>query len=176
MKKTTLLILYSLFSLSVQAQYQTDPGVKLEQMKKLAYMVGTWEGSGWAQDRDGQTHTYNQTEVIQLKLGGTVLLIEGTGKHPHSGEITFNAMAIVSFNETSGKYDFRSYLSTGQSTNAEGYFEEDRFIWSFDTGGGTVRYTMTFTEDSKWIEIGEFSQDGTQWYKFMEMNLEKTSL
>jgi len=145
---------------------------KQEKMKLLKHLEGTWSGTGWASSPDGSRNEFDQTESIVSKLDGTVLLIEGTGREKGTDNISFNALAVFTFNPEKDKYDIRSYLASGESTNAEGIIEDDIFVWRFDVPGGAVRYTITANKTT-WKEYGEFSRDSTQWYKFMEMNLTK---
>jgi len=154
---------------------QGDQSTKQEKMEQLKHWGGTWSGTGWVSSPDGTRNEFDQTESIVSKLNGTVLLIEGTGRNKGTDDIAFNALAIFTYNPEKEKYDIRSYLASGESTSAEGYIEGDIFFWSFDVSGGTVRYTLMANKTS-WNEFGEFSSDGNQWYKFMEMSLSKDSV
>jgi hypothetical protein len=81
---------------------------------------------------------------------------------------------VITYNDNENEYLVQTHLATGQSANAKGYFEDDKFIWGFEVPGGQVRYIITVNATT-WNEYGEFSRDGNQWYKFIEMNLEKVS-
>lgn len=166
MKNLILLLLVSSLS------YAQDNAINKEKMKRLSYLEGKWEGSGWASNPDGSRVEFTQSEDIQLKLDDTILVVEGTGRNPETKEVTFNAFAVFSYDSESQNYSIQSHLATGQSTMASGTFKEEQFIWGFDVPGGKVQYTMTIDGD-KWNEYGEFSRDGSQWFKFMEMNLTK---
>ncbi len=172
MKTIKIIVVISFIFTNVFGQ---EPAmIKIEKMSNLQDLEGTWEGSGWAMSPDGTKNEFTQHEEIVRKLNGTVLLVEGTGMDPISRDVKFNALALFTYLPEIEKYSIRSYLASGESTDAEGYFEEGKFIWSFATPGGTVRYTMTF-DSTTWNEFGEFSRDGEQWHKFLEMNLNKTS-
>ena len=170
MKYYTLVIALLLNTSSVFSQ--SDVSKYVTEMAKLAFLVGGWEGEGWIQQRNERIE-FKQKEHVQLKLDSTTLLIEGIGYV--DGEIGFHAMAIVSFDPANGNYMFNSFLNDGKYTQAAGIFKDDgSFEWSFDVpNGGTVKYIMAFTVDT-WQETGHFSQDGTQWFPFMEMKLTKT--
>ena len=171
--KTTYLSTIRAFTITC-AFSQDVQSTKQEKMEQLKHWEGTWSGTGWASSPDGARNEFDQTESIVSKLNGTILLIEGTGRNKGTDDIAFNALAIFTLNPEKERYDIRSYLASGESTSAEGYIDGDVFIWSFDVPGGKVRYTLTANETS-WDEFGEFSRDGNQWYKFMEMNLSKDS-
>jgi hypothetical protein len=66
------------------------PNIKAqgEAMKKLAFLVGTWTGDATTV-RPNQKIKVRQTEDVSYKLDGLVLLIEGTGRNPESGEVMF---------------------------------------------------------------------------------------
>jgi hypothetical protein len=174
MKRIVVLLVLVASSASI-AQQVPDLTVKKEAMKKLSMMVGKWKGNGWASAQDGSRNEFNQSEVIENKLDGLALLVEGLGTNKESGEARFNALAIITYNDVDSIYEFQSHLATGQSTEAKMYFEGEHIIWGFGTPGGKIRYTITITNNSKWNEYGEFSRDGNQWYKFIELNLEKVA-
>ena len=46
-------------------------------MKKLDFLVGEWKGEGWMEFVPGQRRTFRGTEVVQSKLGGLLVTIEG---------------------------------------------------------------------------------------------------
>jgi hypothetical protein len=48
--------------------------------KKLDWLVGQWKGTGWIQMGPQGRKEFTQTETIQGKLDGLVLVIEGQGK------------------------------------------------------------------------------------------------
>ena len=162
-----LLVLFSGFNASAQNLEK----IKMN-MLKLAPMVGNWQGSGWIQQQDRRIE-FDQKEEINMKLDGTALLIEGSGFENDS--LMFQAMAVASFNEVTGKYRFNSFLADGKTTEAEGWFDEEGiFHWQFEVpNGGTVKYTIEFN-DTTWTEKGEFSPPNVeQWFPFMAMNLKK---
>jgi len=148
-----------------------------QEMKKIAYMAGRW--SGEATMRRGNTPPIKvlQEENIQVKLDGTILLIEGTGRSMEEGNaIVFNALAIVSYNFYTKQFGLKSHTMEGAQTEA--YFkvlEENHFEWGFETPQkAKIKYDIVLNPQTKtWVEKGEYSQDGTAWYPFMEMKLSK---
>lgn len=143
------------------------------EMKKLEYMVGDWKGDAIVQTRNGPI-TINQTEHIEWRLGGVVLAIEGTGKQ--NNEITFNAFAVANYDPYIKEFKFRSYTKEGNTTDA--YFKilsDNNFEWGFDTpNGGKVKFVINLDPQNKtWHEVGQYSQDGNNWMKTIELNLTK---
>lgn len=94
---------------SVVAQVRPDVAVQRQAMQKLAFLVGQWKGEATVATGPGGPRRLEQTEDVQFKLDGLVLLIEGTGRNPVSGAVEFNALATVSFDEASGEYRFRAH-------------------------------------------------------------------
>ena len=151
---------------------------QLEEMKKLNFLVGEWKGEGWTEFIPGQRRSSPIAESVQPKLGGMVLLVEGLGKRKVPGKdeevVVHNALGILSYDEKAKLYRMRSYLATGQSTDAEAKFTDGGFQWGFQASPSlSFRYTVKLTDRGEWFEIGEMSQDGKTWRKFHEMTLQK---
>jgi len=145
---------------------------KLDAMKKLSFMIGTWEGTGWIQMGNASKETFGIHETIQEKLDGLVYLIEGHGTT--EGTTTHKALAMISWNPEKGQYGFESHTFDGRSAQAVARLENRTFIWGFNTpNGGLIRYRMEFKTDHEWFETGAYSPDGETWYPFMEMTLNK---
>jgi hypothetical protein len=162
---------------------QPSEAVGKEKMKVFSAWVGRWQGEGSMQMGPGEPKKSTVDERIELKLNGTVLLVEGVGKaiDPATKEenVVHHALAVLSYDQMSKQYKFRTYLKDGRSTDA--WFAvtgENKFQWGFDIpNGGKTKYSITLDSTTKtWNEIGEFSRDGNTWSKFFEMNLKKTEL
>lgn len=142
-------------------------------MKKLSGMIGTWSGSGWTQLGPNDRRESTVTESIQPKLDGLLLVIDGVGKNS-TGQIVHQALGVMSYDPDKSGYKFAAYTKEGRSVIADANFEGNNFIWGFDTSRGSIRYTVTLTEN-EWIEVGERSADKTTWQKFFEMKLKRDS-
>ncbi len=174
-----LLITAALATLVASAAAQPVMNNK-EKMKVFAVWEGEWRGEGWMQMGPGEPKTSRVDEKIQSKLDGTVYLVEGIGKstNPQTNEemIVHQALGLISWNNTTNEYQFRTHLKDGRSTDAWlKVVGENKFQWGFEVPGrGQTRYSITLDPIKKtWNEIGEFSQDGNNWSKFFEMNLTK---
>lgn len=167
--KYNLLVAIVLFA-GVQLQAQTAMS-SAKEMSKLSMLIGDWQGTGWHQRGKGERHELVQVEHVESKLDGTLLLVEGKGYMQDS--LFFNALAMFTYNSNDKNYSIESHLADGKATLATGKINEDGdFEWGFDLPHGQIRYTITLTSTT-WYEYGEYSPDGNQWYKFMEMNLTK---
>ena len=83
------------------AQPPKAPNVEAQRaaMKKLDFLLGKWSGECTCAARAGRTLELTQTEEVQYKLDGLVLLIEGTGRNKSDGKVVFRALATVAYDE-----------------------------------------------------------------------------
>lgn len=167
-------VLFSQAALMAVAQPGRAPSAQLEAIQKLSWLTGKWEGKGWMEFVSNQRHEFTSTEKIEFKVDGVALSIEGFHRGG-DGRVVHNALAIVSYDETSKLYRFRAWLSDGRYTDAEGKLLNGAFQWSLQTPRGRMRYTIKLNEKGEWFEIGEMSNDGQDWRKFFEMVLRKVS-
>ena len=153
--------------------FLTVPVFAADEMRKLDWWVGEWSGSASIRMGPGEPQQVQQSEKVQSKLGGRVLLVEGLGKE--GDKVVHQALGVVSFNEQTKKYEFDAW--TARDGHVKAWFEAGEngaASWGFDTPqGAKIRYTIDRTEKGEWHEIGEFSRDGKQWMKFFEMTLTK---
>ncbi len=117
------------------------------------------------QDRVRQN--FEQEEIIEMKLSGTILQIEGIG--PAEGKVVHHAVALIQPVEEDGKYEFTSFLQSGMKGTYPAQLEGGKLIWN---PTDQVRYIIQINEQGQWHEIGEYNA-GNAWYKFMEMTLNK---
>ena len=87
---------------------QPNVTAQREAMKKLEFLAGKWSGDALVSRGPGQPMKVVQSENIQFKLDGLVLLLEGTGRNA-DGRIVFQALATVSYDDAASVYRFRSY-------------------------------------------------------------------
>jgi hypothetical protein len=159
--------------LPISMSAQTPGSAQREAMKKLDFLVGQWKGDAWVEFGPGQRHKAIQTESVQMKLDGLLLLIEGLGKE--SGVTVHNALAVVSHDLKTGQYRIRAYRGDGAWIDADTKLTPGALEWGFqDPRAGTIRFTIKI-ESGRWNEIGEASRDGKTWHKFLEMNLERVN-
>lgn len=147
-------------------------------MKKLDFIAGKWKGDATV-FRGKEEMKLTQTEDVQFKLDGVVMLVEGIGRGKLPGRdeegILFHALAVMSYDAQAKKYKVKAYRAEGQSVDADlTLLDKGKgFVWGFTepTRKTEVRYTMTLTDKGQWHEVGEYSLDGKTWTKFIEMTL-----
>lgn len=151
----------------------TPTANKVEAMKKLEPLRGVWAGKATGSLPDGTAYEVTQVERVGPLLGGDVLMIEGRGYRP-DGTTGFNALAVISYEAHSKKYEIRAYAQGLAGTfpfkpTADGY------VWETPAGpNSVVRFTATF-KDGTWREISEFVSKGKPPVKTFEMNLKRVS-
>ncbi len=179
MKNLILLIGVALMLLApVAAMAQLPSTASAAEMKKLDFLTGEWKGEGWIEMGPGGRSTFKQTEAVQSKLNGTVIIVEGlgTGKLAGSGQdgVVHNALAVISYDSAARKYLFRAFRADGNYIDANATVGDKNLIWGFKSPqGAEIKYTIKLNDAGQWLEIGEFSMDGKQWRKFFEMTLQR---
>ncbi|MDX2033009.1 MAG: hypothetical protein SF339_20195 [Blastocatellia bacterium] len=169
--KTVLALL--MLVLSTGAFAQAPAPAAITEGKRLEFLVGEWKGEGWMELGPGNRKTFVQSESVQRKLGGTLLMIEGVGK---SGEtIVHNALALISFDAKSNGFVMRAYRADGNWIDPQISVAERSLLWGFKDPrfGVEIKYTINVTEAGQWVEIGEMSRDGKAWRQFFEMKLQR---
>lgn len=159
----------ALFGQSITAQTGTTSSAAME---KLANWVGQWKGEGWSMDETQQRSTFTVEENIQLKVGGHAILAEGIGKDKATGEVGFESLGVIYFDNQLNHYQIKSFIADGNMALTKATVnDQGQFIWQFDIPNGSIRYTMTISGDT-WNEKGEYIMKGTgQAFPILEMNL-----
>lgn len=178
---THLLIQACIITLSCTAyaqqhtDYYPDLTRQVEAIEKLQHWTGEWQGAGWSfTPQEGQTQ-FTIHETITAKLQGLVLHIEGRGISASDNETTHESLAVLSFDPSENIYKFRAYDLRGTVRDTEFHVEGDQFRWEFkdEESGVLLRFFIQIDGDH-WYEYGEVSpDDGENWYKILEMNLNK---
>ena len=179
MKNVLVIIFMAAGVLTGRLLAQGHEIVNKEKMKVFADWAGHWKGEGSLQSGPGEVKKSTVDERIEWKLDGMILMVEGVGKTfdeaTRKETVVHHAFAVLSFDQNSGDYKFRTYLKDGRSTDAWlKIVGQNKYQWGFETPGGKVRYNILMDPAKKtWNETGEFSQDGNSWRGFFEMNLTK---
>ena len=144
-----------LCSLSLAAQQPVSNSVELqrEAMHKLSFLAGHWSGSATIVQATGEALHLKQTEDVEYKLDGLVLLIEGKSTDA-DGKVLFSAMATVAYDDASRTYRFRAY-NEGHYLDTELSVPANGFAWSFTAGPAHIVNTMHLTGNGEWDEITE---------------------
>ena len=150
---------------------QPNVAAQREAMKKLDFLVGKWEGDGSVWRGPGEPIKIRQSEEIEYRLDGLVLLMQGTGRNAE-GKIVFQALATVSYDEQSSTYKFRSH-SDGRYLETELKVVPKGFSWGFDAGPAKIMNTMRVNEKGEWAETTEALFGGNPPRKSVELLLRR---
>lgn len=165
-----LAILAGAGAASAQAPPSSSPESR-DKMQALAFLVGEWQGEAWMQMGPGRREEAAQREWIEWKAGGEVLLIQGRGEV--DGKPVHEALATITWDQRAGRYAMWTYRAGSGATVPSIEVGDERVVWGFDVPNGKVRYTISLDGEGRWVEVGEYSSDGTTWMEFLGMKLRK---
>jgi hypothetical protein len=172
--KTAIILFLSLISVSCFAQ-EIVVQDSLKNLEQLSFMKGTWTGDGWM-FINKEKKEFTQTETISSKVDNTVFMVDGIGyAKENKDKVIHNAFGVISYNIEEKSITMISFSSTGgKMENPITLIGDKKLEWSFkDEKGGTIRFREDFSEDGFWIEKGDYSFDGNNWFPFFEMRLKK---
>ncbi len=153
---------------------QAPVSVQRAEMKKLDWLVGHWKGAGWIQMGPQGRREFTQTEAIQSKLDGLVLVIDGLGRSKLDGSTVHTALAFVSYDERAKTFRWHAFTAEGHQTDTVANVGTNTVDWGLEIPQrGRIRYTIKLNEKGEWFEVGEASQDAQTWRKFFEMTLQR---
>ena len=153
---------------------QAPASAQRAQMKTLDWLVGQWKGAGWIQMGPQGRKEFAETETVQSKLGGLVLLIEGQGKSKQDGSTVHAALTLVSYDDRAKTFRWRAFTAEGWRTDTDAKVGANTMEWGLEIPQrGRMRYTIRLNEKGEWFEVGEMTQDGQAWHKFFEMTLQR---
>lgn len=161
-------ILGSTFHLIAQ---QPNLDTQREAMSKLSFLAGQWSGPVTISRGQGEPLHLTQTENIQYKLDGLVLLIEGKSTSA-DGKVMFGALATVAYDDAAHAYHFRAY-NEGRYLDTDLSVPDRGFSWSFTAGPAHISNTMHLTEKGEWNEVTEVIYGDNPPHRSVEMLLRK---
>ena len=109
-RQTVAATAMGVFSLAVYAQESSanGPEIQREAMHKLGFLAGQWSGPVSIQRGPGEPLRLTQTENVEYKLDGLVLLIQGKSVGT-DGKARFEALATVAYDDGIHSYRIRAY-------------------------------------------------------------------
>lgn len=143
-------------------------------ISRLPIQPGVWEGEAWFRTGPGEPQKIQQSERIETRLDGVVLLIEGIGR-AEDGTIVHHAFATLGWDAIREKYRMAAWLSDGSLVEPDTSFEDGIFTWSFQVPDGPrMRYRISSPSEEIWEETGHISFDeGATWRSFFGMTLHR---
>jgi hypothetical protein len=154
------------------AQAQPNVALQREAMKRLAFLVGQWQGDATVTLGPGGPIRLRQTEHVQFKLDGLLLLIEGTGRDAATGAVSFNALATISFDEATKTYRFRAH-NDGRYLDTELVVGDRSFEWGYTAGPAKITNKMSLDADGRWVEFTEAVVNNSPPMRMVEIRVSK---
>jgi hypothetical protein len=160
------------FNLSSAAQppASASSDAQREAMHKLSFLAGHWSGPVTIARGPGEALHLTQTESVEYKLDGLVLVIEGRSASA-DGKILFSALATVSYDDVSHTYRFRAYHD-GHYLDTELAVPANGFSWGFTAGPAHIVNTMHLTDKGEWDEVTEVTFGSNPPQRSMDMLLQ----
>lgn len=149
----------------------TGTEAQRQALSALDFMDGEWRGEAMVQHPGGEPVTLTQTERVGAMLGGSIKVIEGRG-YAADGSTEFNAMAVLSWNEREGRYNFRSWAN-GYSGDYKFERTDDGFRWETPAGPNARVVYVATVKDGVWHEVGDFITEGQPPRRMIEMTLRR---
>ncbi|MGA8087739.1 MAG: hypothetical protein WCA10_10555 [Terracidiphilus sp.] len=164
-----ILLAGSAMALIAQQPQTSSVAAQREAMKKLAFLAGNWSGPVSISRGPGEPLKLTQTESVQFKLDGLVLLIQGKSAGP-DGKAQFQALATVSYDDAAHVYRFRAY-NDGRYVDTELTVNPDGFAWGFNAGPAKIQNTMHLNPKGEWHETTDVSFASNPPHRSVEMLL-----
>lgn len=141
-----------------------------EAMAPFAWMTGKWRGNATQQGQEGAIELI-QTERVGPMLSGSVMVVEGRGYDPATGEVQFNALGIISYDPATQSYGFDAHAN-GERGQFVIELVQGGFNWFIKRGPAKIRYEVRPT-DGRWIETGFIAMAGREEMQFYHMELDR---
>lgn len=153
--------------------HRPDVNLQREAMKKLGFLVGQWSGTGRMLRATGEWIDITQSERVEYKPDGLLLVIEGVGRSS-DGRPVLQAYGIASYDDATKKYYMRAFndgrwleTETELSDNGKG------LTWGFTVGDIRTKSTMRLTDSGEWTESHEITIGSQPSRKFMELTVRR---
>jgi hypothetical protein len=140
-------------------------------MQKLAFLAGHWSGPITVVRGPGEPLHAVQSEEVQFKLNGLLMLVEGKSTSA-DGKVQFSALATISYDDATKAYRFRAY-NDGHYIDTELTVAGNGFSWSFAAGPAHVVNTMHLTDKNEWQESTEVDLGNNLPRKAVDMTLKR---
>ena len=170
-------ITFSLLMVFVAAAVQQPPrapdvNAQRQAMKKLGFLLGQWRGEGRMLRASGEWIEFNQTEHVEYKLDGLLMVIEGVGHAKDDGRPVLQAYGIVSYDDATGRYHMRAF-NEGRWFETDTALSDDGRVltWGFATGDIRTTSTLRLTEAGEWTEAHDIILGTQPRRRFMELTV-----
>jgi hypothetical protein len=156
------------------AQQSRTPNTESQRtaMKKVGFLAGKWSGEARMFRPSGEPVEMGQTEKVEYKLDGLILIIEGTGRNKSDGKPTLQAFGIVSYDDEAATYRMRAF-NDGRWLETEMKLAENgkELTWGFTLGEIKTHSVLRINDKGEWTELHEITIGAQPSRKFMEVRV-----
>ena len=143
-------------------------------MQRLSFLTGSWSGEAHVQRGAGEVITLQQSENVEYKLDGLVLVIEGAGRAQTEWQPSLQALGIISYDDATGAYRIRAW-NDGRFLESEVQLLEDgkSLRWGFGVGEIRSNSLLQIDKDGKWTEKAELIIGSQSPRKLMDLTVRR---
>jgi len=141
-------------------------------MKEVGFLVGKWAGEARLLRGPAESVELLQTEEVQYKLDGLILVIEGVGRAKSDGQPFLQAFGIVSYDDESGTYRMRAFNDGRFLETQMKLLEEGKgMTWGFELGEIRTNSVLRINERGEWTELAEITIGSQPPKKLLELSV-----
>ncbi len=177
--KKLILSLILMLTVTSFAQ-QPDSSDCVGQLKKAAFLLGEWSGTGWIGFPDEEKEYFEQRYLIQSKLDGAMILIEGSikfrGQKENEPDTTLKSLRTLAWYIDLNMFILRYFREDGVYEMAEAKFpDRDKMTWkSKNPQLGIIYCTITVDAENNLVQTGEVLEcDGVSRIKIFKSVLKR---
>ena len=143
-------------------------------MQKLNFLTGSWSGEAHLQRAAGDHITLAQSEEVQYKLDGLLLVIEGTGRTHADQRPSLQALGVISYDDASGAYHIRAW-NDGRFLESHVELLDDgkSLRWGFQVGDVRSSSLLQIDKEGQWTERAELSIGSQAPRKLMDLTVRR---
>ena len=157
-----------------QPLYQPDLAKQRAAMQRLSFLTGIWSGEAHVQRGAGEPVTLKQTENVEYKLDGLVLVIEGTGRAQIDQQPSLQALGIISYDDATDSYRIRAW-NDGRYLESDVQLLEDgkSLRWGFGVGEIRSSSLLQIDKHGQWTEQAELIIGSQSPRKLMDLTVRR---
>lgn len=162
------------YGMAQQALYQPNVATQLAAMQRLSFLTGSWSGEAHVQRGAGESLTLKQTENVEYKLDGLVLVIEGTGQGQTDQRPSLQALGIISYDDATGAYRIRAW-NDGRFLESDVQLLDDgrSLRWGFGVGEIRSSSLLQIDTEGQWTEKAELFVGSQPPRKLMDLTVRR---
>ena len=157
-----------------QTLHQPNLVTQRAALQRLSFLVGFWSGEAHVQRGADQVVTLMQTENVEYKLDGLILVIEGIGLDQSDQQPSLQALGIISYDDATGTYRIRAWNDGRFLESDVELLEDGRSLrWGFGIGDIRSSSLLQIDQDGQWTENAELTIGSQPPRKLMDLTVRR---